>query len=159
MFSTPGRLDYHIQNTQSFNYTNLSCIVFDEADKTLDMGYRKELNNIFTVMREKLSDFNLVQKILVSAHFNDKIEDLIENLSPQNLQYIGFPGKTTNEPGEFDKEVNISSQLRQTFVLVAEEERVPFLLAYLNVLSHCQVLVFLSTIDEVEWFEYMLTTL
>src|SRR5258708_3560492 len=87
VFSTPGRLDYHIQNTQSFNYTNLSCLVFDEADKTLDMGYRKELNNIFTVMREKLSDFELVQKILVSAHFNDKIEDLIANLSPQNLHY------------------------------------------------------------------------
>lgn len=33
------------------------------------------------------------------------------------------------------------------------------MLAYLNVLSHCQILIFLSTIDEVEWFEYMLSTL
>lgn len=96
---------------------------------------------------------------MVSAHFNDKIEDLIDNLSPQNLQYIGFSGNSTSEPGKFDKEINISSQLRQTFVLVAEEERVPLLIAYLNVLSHCQVLIFLSTIDEVEWFEYMLSAL
>lgn len=41
LFSTPGRLDYHIQNTQAFKYDTLSCLVFDEADKTLDMGYRK----------------------------------------------------------------------------------------------------------------------
>lgn len=121
VFSTPGRLEYHIQNTQSFDYTNLSCLVFDEADKTLDMGYRKELNNIFTIMREKLSDFELVQKVLVSAQFNDKIEDLIQNLSPQNLQYLGFSGKTSEEPSKFDKEINISSQLRQTFVLLAEQ--------------------------------------
>jgi hypothetical protein len=62
------------------------------------MGYRKELNNIFTVMREKLSDFDLVQKVLVSAHFNEKIEDLIENLSPSNLQYIGFSQEVPGAP-------------------------------------------------------------
>lgn len=29
VFSTPGRLEYHIQNTQSFKYENLSYVVFD----------------------------------------------------------------------------------------------------------------------------------
>lgn len=98
--------------------------MFDEADKTLDMGYRKELNSIFNVIREKVSDFELIQKILVSAHFNEKIEDLLDNLSPANLQYVGFNPNdktpTTTKPSTFDKEINISKQLKQTFVLVGE---------------------------------------
>jgi ATP-dependent RNA helicase DDX31/DBP7 len=39
LFSTPGRLLYHLQNTKCFKLDNLKTIVFEEADRTLDMGF------------------------------------------------------------------------------------------------------------------------
>ncbi len=39
LFSTPGRLLYHLQNTKSFKLENVKTVVFEEADRTLDMGF------------------------------------------------------------------------------------------------------------------------
>lgn len=42
---------------------------------------------------EKKMNFYDVQKILVSAHFNEKVEGLIKNLQMGNPEYIGFDVK------------------------------------------------------------------
>lgn len=44
---------------------------------------------------EKKMDFIKAQKILVSAHFNEKVEGLIKNLQMDNPKYIGFDRKNT----------------------------------------------------------------
>lgn len=41
---TPGRFLYHLQNTQSLNMSRLSYLIFDEADRILDMGFEREMN-------------------------------------------------------------------------------------------------------------------
>jgi len=46
-----------------------------------------------------------------------------------------------------DVEINTSSQLKQQYVLMSEEEKIPLMLAYLGVLKNCKVLIFVSTID------------
>ena len=43
LFTTPGRLLFHLENTQSFECSKLQYLVFEESDRTLDMGFRKEL--------------------------------------------------------------------------------------------------------------------
>jgi superfamily II DNA/RNA helicase len=40
LFSTPGRLLYHLKNTKAFKLDNIKTIVFEEADRTLDMGFQ-----------------------------------------------------------------------------------------------------------------------
>lgn len=40
---TPGRLLYHLQNTQSIEFSRLQTIIIDEADRLLDMGFEKEM--------------------------------------------------------------------------------------------------------------------
>ena len=40
---TPGRLLYHLQNTQSIEFSRLQTIIVDEADRLLDMGFEKEM--------------------------------------------------------------------------------------------------------------------
>jgi len=46
LFSTPGRLLYHLKNTTSFIFSKLKYLVFEESDRTLDMGFKKDLEEI-----------------------------------------------------------------------------------------------------------------
>lgn len=36
---TPGRILYHMLNTQSFSYLNINTLIFEECDRILDMGF------------------------------------------------------------------------------------------------------------------------
>jgi len=39
LVSTPGRLLDHLQNTKGFIFKNLKCLVIDEADRILEVGF------------------------------------------------------------------------------------------------------------------------
>ena len=154
LFCTPGRLDYHLKNTESFKLNKLGFLVFEEADRTLDDGFDKDVKSILEYLK-RTCEYEKCQKVLVSAHFNEKTSSLIESLEKEsNLTYVGFEGSQLSQ-----KEVNISKALKQNYVLVAEEEKTSFLLMYLAMLDHSKVLIFLSTIDEVEYFYFLLHSL
>jgi ATP-dependent RNA helicase DDX31/DBP7 len=42
---TPGRFLYHLKNTASMNLSNLKYLIFDEADRMLDLGFEREMND------------------------------------------------------------------------------------------------------------------
>lgn len=44
LICTPGRLLYHLQNTQSLKLDKLQYLIFDEADRMLDLGFEREMN-------------------------------------------------------------------------------------------------------------------
>ncbi|CAF4779694.1 unnamed protein product, partial [Rotaria magnacalcarata] len=46
LVATPGRLLDHLQNTKDFMYKNLQCLVIDEADRILDIGFEEEMKQI-----------------------------------------------------------------------------------------------------------------
>lgn len=46
LVATPGRLLQHIEQTPGFDCTNVKCLVIDEVDRCLDMGFRKVLDQI-----------------------------------------------------------------------------------------------------------------
>lgn len=48
--ATPGRLLDHLQNTPEFLYKNLQCLVIDEADRILDIGFEEELKQIINLL-------------------------------------------------------------------------------------------------------------
>lgn len=48
--ATPGRLLDHLQNTADFLYKNLQCLVIDEADRILDIGFEEELKQIINIL-------------------------------------------------------------------------------------------------------------
>lgn len=54
LVATPGRLLDHLQNTPNFLYKNLQCLVIDEADRILDIGFEEELKRIITLLPSKL---------------------------------------------------------------------------------------------------------
>uniref|UniRef100_A0A8D2CVJ2 ATP-dependent RNA helicase n=1 Tax=Sciurus vulgaris TaxID=55149 RepID=A0A8D2CVJ2_SCIVU len=55
--ATPGRLLDHMQNTPGFMYKNLQCLVIDEADRILDVGFEEELNQRSKWKRACLAHF------------------------------------------------------------------------------------------------------
>lgn len=48
--ATPGRLLDHLQNTPEFLYKNLQCLVIDEADRILDIGFEEEMKQIINLL-------------------------------------------------------------------------------------------------------------
>ena len=50
---TPGRLLYHLQNTQSFRTDCLRWLVLDEADRLMDLGFEAQLKSIITELQQR----------------------------------------------------------------------------------------------------------
>lgn len=48
--ATPGRLLDHLQNTKGFVYANLACLVIDEADRILEIGFEEEMRQIVRIL-------------------------------------------------------------------------------------------------------------
>ncbi|NQZ20661.1 MAG: DEAD/DEAH box helicase [Colwellia sp.] len=73
LVATPGRLLDHIING-SLTLTELECLVFDEADRMLDMGFKDEIDRILNRVPLKR------QTLLFSATFDDAIFKLSKSL-------------------------------------------------------------------------------
>ncbi len=79
IFTTPGRIVYHLKNTTTLAVAALQFIVFEEADKILEMGYKKDMMELIALLGETA----LTQKVLVSANFDASLESLIEQIFQQ----------------------------------------------------------------------------
>ena len=53
LVATPGRLLDHLQNTKDFLYKNLQCLIIDEADRILDVGFEEEMKRIIKLLPSK----------------------------------------------------------------------------------------------------------
>lgn len=54
LIATPGRLIDHLQNTPDFMYKNLFCLIIDEADRILQIGFEEDLKQIVNLLPSKL---------------------------------------------------------------------------------------------------------
>lgn len=104
LVATPGRLLDHLKNTASFVHTNLRWIIFDEADRILELGFGKEIEEILDLLGSRqigsvgngnqvpsLSNFQ-GQNLLLSATLNDKVNHLAK-ISLENPVMIGLDDK------------------------------------------------------------------
>ena len=74
--ATPGRLLDHLQNTKDFLYKNLQCLIIDEADRILDVGFEEEMKRIIKLLPSK---FKLREQIgQLSGFTNDPMTDCRE---------------------------------------------------------------------------------
>ena len=62
LVATPGRLLDHLQNCKDFVYKNLQCLIIDEADRILDVGFEEEMKKIIKLLPSKIykNSFKLV---------------------------------------------------------------------------------------------------
>ncbi len=106
---TPGRFLYHLQNTESLNLSRLCYLIFDEADRILDLGFEKEMNQCLDLIKKKaISKFNnsepdkfwseSIKINFVSATLNKRIEALGSKLMKTYVT-VGFGEQATNNNG------------------------------------------------------------
>lgn len=51
--ATPGRLLDHLTNTREFLTKNLQCLIIDEADRILQIGFEEEMKRIISLLPSK----------------------------------------------------------------------------------------------------------
>lgn len=108
LICTPGRLLYHLKNTQAFKLDKLQYLIFDEADRILDMGFEKEMNECLDIIKSKskhnfITDTvdeesggqknywsNTIKVNLVSATMSPSIDRLGAKLMRDDYAKVGF---------------------------------------------------------------------
>jgi len=81
LVATPGRLLDHLQR-KTFQSRFIKTLVLDEYDKSLEMGFSKEMQNIFRLIPQKR------QHILTSATRMDSFPDFIQLDKLKTVDYL-----------------------------------------------------------------------
>lgn len=129
LVATPGRLLDHLQNTQ-FIYKNLQCLIIDEADRILDIGFEEEMKQIIKILPKRR------QTMLFSATLSKKTEDLINVAMNKEPLYIGI-----EEP----KETATVEGLEQGYVVCPSDKRFLLLFTFLRKNRKKKMMVFFSS--------------
>ena len=138
LVATPGRLLDHLQNTKDFLYKNLQCLIIDEADRILDVGFEEEMKRIIKLLPKKR------QTMLFSATTTKKTEDLVKLALKKEPIYVGLEDKETEESATV-------TGLEQGYVICPSEKRLLLLFTFLKKNRKKKVMVFFSSCLSVKY--------
>jgi len=143
LVATPGRLLDHLQNTKDFLYKNLQCLIIDEADRILDVGFEEEMKKIIKLLPKKR------QTMLFSATSTKKTEDLVRMALKKEPIYIGIEEKTKTDMATV-------AGLEQGYVICPSEKRFLLLFTFLKKNRNKKVMVFFSSCMSVKFHHELL---
>ncbi|XP_034279645.1 ATP-dependent RNA helicase DDX18 [Pantherophis guttatus] len=134
--ATPGRLLDHLQNTPGFMYKNLQCLVIDEADRILEVGFEEEMKQIIKLLPKRR------QTMLFSATQTRKVEDLARISLKKEPLYVGV---------DDNKETATVEGLEQGYVICPSEKRFLLLFTFLKKNRKKKLMVFFSSCMSVKY--------
>ncbi|KAK4491722.1 hypothetical protein RD792_002491 [Penstemon davidsonii] len=132
---TPGRLLQHMDETPNFECSQLQVLVLDEADRILDVGFKKGLNAIISQLPKYRQTF------LFSATQTKSVQDLAR-LSLKDPEYISVHAESATAT---------PSQLEQTAIIVPLDQKLDMLWSFLKAHLNSRILVFLSSRKQVKF--------
>jgi len=138
LVATPGRLLDHLQNTKNFLFKNLQCLIIDEADRILDVGFEEELKRIVKLLPKKR------QTMLFSATATKKTEDLVKLALKKEPISIGLDEQSNNS-------LATVSGLEQGYVICPSDKRLLLLFTFLKKNRKKKVMVFFSSCMSVKY--------
>lgn len=156
---TPGRLLYHLQNTAGLKLDKLQHLIFDEADRMLDMGFEREMNDCLSFIKKKVTPKFLrpteygnyhsdsLHINFISATLSPNVQRLGEKLMAEFSQ-VGFDLKSKDS--KQDTMIgSIPKQVEQYWVEIPTQYRLMYLLMFLFAHQDKKVIVFASTCETV----------
>ncbi|XP_061115866.1 probable ATP-dependent RNA helicase DDX31 [Conger conger] len=172
LISTPGRLVDHINNTLSIAFSAVRWLILDEADRTLDLGFEKDLTVILNALN---ATGPARQNVLLSATLTEGVSRLAnislkEPVSIQVSEHSAAAG-LTSDPGAvmpdpagpgLTENFAVPEKLQQHVVVVPSKLRLVCLAAF--ILGKCKfesgnkLIVFLSSCEAVEFLLSLFTT-
>ncbi|XP_044051713.1 probable ATP-dependent RNA helicase DDX31 isoform X2 [Siniperca chuatsi] len=170
LVSTPGRLVDHIKNTLSIAFSAVRWLILDEADRTLDLGFEKDLTVILNSLN---STGPSRQNVLLSAtltHGVTRLADVCLN-DPVNVHVSGPASSDLTTSSTVTSDPSTASQsesfavpeaLKQFVVVVPSKIRLVCLAAF--ILDKCKfsqnnkLIVFVSSCEAVEFLHSLFTS-
>ncbi len=131
LIATPGRL-LDLTGSNALRLSGLQLLVLDEADKMLNSGFKKEVDQILKLVPEKS------QKLLFSATLSPEV---------QNIKQLFLKEPLVIQISKKKEKLNL---IKQSAYLVTEERKGPFLRYLIKSNKLEQVLVFTSSIKEAD---------
>jgi len=140
VFATPGRIIYHLEQSSGWKMSqNMDFFIMDEADRLLDLGFEKQVKQIY----EKTVKSRGGQTLLVSATLTDSVKKLGEFCLQEDHEFVG--GK-----GEESDQWTIPSTLKQWCVMFPAKQRLQGLISLL-LEKKGKSIVFFSSCAEVDF--------
>lgn len=131
LVATPGRL-LELVAANSVQLSDVSALVLDEADKMLNLGFKEEVDQIISLLPLQR------QNLLFSATLSNDIQHIHQVLLQEPVVI------------KIESEADSLELIRQVAYLVPEEKKGPFLRHLIRKQEMKQVLVFASSIHQVE---------
>ncbi|XP_034727901.1 probable ATP-dependent RNA helicase DDX31 isoform X1 [Etheostoma cragini] len=171
LVSTPGRLVDHIKNTLSIAFSAVRWLILDEADRTLDLGFEKDLTVILNSLN---STGPSRQNVLLSATLTHGVTRLVDVClqDPVNIHVSGPASSdltTTSSaltsdrgPASQSESFALPEALKQYVVVVPSKIRLVCLAAF--ILDKCKfsqnnkLIVFFSSCEAVEFLHSLFTS-
>ncbi|KAF4074272.1 hypothetical protein AMELA_G00237600 [Ameiurus melas] len=161
LISTPGRLVDHIKNTLSIAFSAVRWLVLDEADRTLDLGFEKDLTVILNALNAGGSSR---QTVLLSATLTEGLSRLtsISMKDPVYIQVLEPSLSSQSSPSQQADSYAMPDRLQQYMVVVPSKLRLVCLAAF--ILARCKferdqkLIVFISSCEAVEFLDTVLST-
>ncbi|KAF8409551.1 hypothetical protein HHK36_005629 [Tetracentron sinense] len=132
---TPGRLLQHMDETPSFDCSQLQVLVLDEADRILDVGFKKAVNAIISQLPKQR------QTLLFSATQTKSVQDLAR-LSLKDPEYLSVHEESVTAT---------PNHLLQTAMIVTLDQKLGMLWSFIKAHLNSNILVFLSSCKQVKF--------
>lgn len=150
LVATPGRLLDHLQNTKSFIYRRLKCLVIDEADRILEQNFEEDMKQIFKRLPQNR------QTVLFSATQTPEVEKFAKLSFEKNEEskkkpvYVGV---------DDDKSKATVEGLQQGYCVISSDKRFLVLYAFLRKKRNKKIMVFFSSCNSVKFHAELLNFL
>uniref|UniRef100_A0A182SIG1 ATP-dependent RNA helicase n=1 Tax=Anopheles maculatus TaxID=74869 RepID=A0A182SIG1_9DIPT len=115
--ATPGRLLDHLKTTPNFLFKNLQCLIIDECDRILEIGFEEDLKQIISILPKKR------QTVLFSATQSSRMDELGKLALKAEPIYVGVDDNK--------KEATVTG-LEQGYIVCPSERRLLVLFTFLK---------------------------
>ncbi|CDO93697.1 unnamed protein product [Kluyveromyces dobzhanskii CBS 2104] len=139
LIGTPGRILQHMDQAVGFNTSNLQLLVLDEADRCLDMGFKRTIDAIVNNLPASR------QTLLFSATQSQSLDDLAR-LSLTDYKQVG-----TMEALNSKDSIATPETLQQSYIQVSLPDKLDVLYSFIKSHLKSKLIVFLSSSKQVHF--------